>query len=321
MTDLSQRIASLSPEKRALLEARLLRERAAASPVRAIGKRPETGPAPLSFAQQRLWFLDQLEPGRAHYNLPLALRLSGELDVAVLSRALDAIVGRHEALRTTFASQNGKPHQVVGAAPRVAVERRDLSTLPEGDRAPALRRLLAEAFVRPFDLSRDPMLRAALVREDDRSHVLLLMMHHIAADGWSIGVLLDELAALYRAGRSGGEPQLPSLPVQYADYAVWQRDWLRGDVEEKQLGYWRQRLSGELPLLAMPTDRPRPAQQTFAGAQERRLMAPSLAEKLEALSRESGATLFMSLLALFDTLLLPGHTTAESSACAEQGRT
>ena len=303
MTDISQRIASLSPEKRALLEARLQRERAAATPVPAIGKRPAAGPAPLSFAQQRLWFLDQLEPGQAHYNLPLALRLTGDLDVAALSRALDAIVGRHEALRTTFASRNGKPHQVVGAAPRIAVERRDLSTLPEGDRAVALRRLLAEELARPFDLSRDGMLRAALVRETDRSHVLILMMHHIAADGWSIGILLDELAALYRAGRSGGEAEVPSLPIQYADYAVWQREWLQGGVEEKQIAYWRERLAGDLPLLALPTDRPRPTRQTFSGAQERRAMERGLADKLEALSRESGATLFMTLLAGFAVLL------------------
>ncbi len=303
MTDISQRIASLSPEKRALLEARLLRERTAASPVPAIGKRPDTGPAPLSFAQQRLWFLDQLEPGQAHYNLPLALRLTGELDVAALSRALDAIVRRHEALRTTFAARNGKPHQVIGAAPRVAVERRDLSILPEGDRGPALRRLMADELARPFDLSRDGMLRAALIREADGSQVLLLMMHHIAADGWSIGILLEELAALYRAGRSGAEAALPPLPIQYADYAVWQREWLQGGVEEKQIGYWRQRLSGELPLLAMPTDRPRPVQQTFSGAQERRTMTRSLADKLETLSRESGATMFMTLLAGFAVLL------------------
>jgi amino acid adenylation domain-containing protein len=303
MTDLSQRIASLPPEKRALLEARLLRERAAASPVPAIGKRADSGPAPLSFAQQRLWFLDQLEPGQAHYNLPLALRFSGELDVAALSRALDAIVGRHEALHTTFEARNGRPQQVIGAAPRVAVERRDLSTLPEGERAPALRRLLAGELARPFDLSRDTMLRAALVRETDRSHVLLLMMHHIASDGWSVGILLEELAALYRANRSGAKPDLPGLPIQYADYAVWQREWLRGDVEEKQIAYWKQRLSGELPLLAIPTDRPRPARQTFAGAQERRVMTRALADKLEALSRESGSTLFMTLLAGFGVLL------------------
>jgi amino acid adenylation domain-containing protein len=303
MTDLSQRIASLPPEKRALLEARLLRERAAASPVPAIGRRGDSGPAPLSFAQQRLWFLDQLEPGRAHYNLPLALRFSGELDVLALSRALDAIVGRHEALRTTFEARNGRPQQVIGAAPRVAVERRDLSTVPEGERASALRRLMAEELARPFDLSRDTLLRAALVRETDRSHVLVLMMHHIASDGWSVGILLEELAALYRANRSGANPDLPALPIQYADYAVWQREWLRGDVEEKQIAYWKQRLSGELPLLAIPTDRPRPARQTFGGAQERRTMTRALADKLEALSRESGSTLFMTLLAGFGVLL------------------
>jgi amino acid adenylation domain-containing protein len=303
MSDLSRRIANLPPEKRAMLEARLLREKAAGAPAPSIPRRGERGPSPLSFAQQRLWFLDQLDPGKPYYNLPLALRFTGELDVPALSRALDAIVARHEVLRTTFSTRDGEPLQVIGPPRRVALERRSLSGASEGDRTEALRRTLADELGRPFDLTRDSMLRATLVQEGDRSHVLLLMMHHIASDGWSIGALLGELAAFYEANRSGSEPSVPDLPIQYADYAVWQREWLRGGVEQSQLAYWKECLGGELPLLALPSDRPRPAQQTFAGAQERRLYARGLAEKLESLSRQEGATLFMTLLAAFQVFL------------------
>jgi amino acid adenylation domain-containing protein len=303
MSDLSQRIANLPPEKRALLEARLLREKAAGLPVPAIGRRAGTGPAPLSFAQQRLWFLDQLDPGQPYYNLPLALRLTGELDVPALSRALDTIVSRHEALRTTFSTKDGEPLQVIGPPRRLALERRDLSGVPEGERAERLRQILAEELGKPFDLGRDAMLRARLVRESDRSHVLVLMMHHIASDGWSIGILLEELAAYYEANRSGSKPEMLALRIQYADYAVWQRDWLRGGVEETQLAYWKRRLEGTLPLLALSTDRTRPAQQTFSGGQERRLYPRRLVDALEKLSREQGATPFMTLLAAFLALL------------------
>ncbi len=303
MSDFSQRIANLSPEKRALLEARLLREKAAAVPVPVIGRREGNGPAPLSFSQQRLWFLDQLDPGKAYYNLPLALRLIGELDIPALSRALDTIISRHESLRTTFAARDGEPVQVIGTPRRLALERRDLTGAAEGDRPDLLRQLLAEELGKPFDLGRDLMLRAQLVKESDRSHVLVLMIHHIASDGWSIGVLLEELAALYDAERSGERSGLPEPPIQYADYAVWQRGWLEGAVEDAQLTYWKRRLGGELPRLALPTDRLRSAQQTFAGAQERRLLSRRLVDSLDGLSRDHGATLFMTLLAAFQVFL------------------
>ena len=257
MTDLSQRIANPPPEKRALLEARLLREKGEGVPVPAIARRAGGGPAPLSFAQQRLWFLDQLDPGKPYYNLPLALRLTGELDVPALTRALDAIVSRHESLRTTFSTKDGEPAQVIGPPRRLALERRDISSVPEAERGERLRQVLSEELGKSFDLGRDAMLRAKLVREGDRSHVLVLMIHHIAADGWSIGILLDELAAFYEANLSGSKPDVEELPIQYADYAVWQRDWLRGGVEEAQLSYWKRRLQGILPLLALPTDRAR----------------------------------------------------------------
>ena len=300
MSDLSERIAGLSPEKRALLEAKLLGGRTAAAP---IPRRSATGPAPLSFAQRRLWFLDQLDPGRPYYNLPLALRLTGELDVAALSPALDGNVARHESLRTTYTARDGEPLQVVGASSAVPLERRDLSALSAGERGPALKRILAEELARPFDLGRDPMLRATLVRESAGSHVLVLLMHHIASDGWSLGILLQELADGYAAARTGSAAAPPPLPIQYADYAVWQREWLDGGVGERQLAYWKERLAGDLPVLALPADRPRPARQTFAGAPVRRVMPAALAERLEALSRETGATLFMALLAGFQALL------------------
>ena len=301
-TDLLARIASLPPEKRALLEARLLREKAGAA-LPAIPRRAGSGPAPLSFAQQRLWFLDQLDPGQPHYNLPLAVRLTGELDAGALTRALDAIVARHEVLRTVYVAKQGEALQVVGPVQPLAVERRDLSGLTEEARAAALQRLLADELARPFDLARDAMIRATLVREAEDRRVLVLMMHHIASDGWSIGVLFQEFAALYGNFHAGAEPDLSPLPIQYADYAVWQREWLRGGIEQNQLAHWKKQLEGELPVLQLPADRPRPSRQTFSGAQERRLIALGLTERLEAISREAGATLFMTLLAAFQTLL------------------
>ncbi|HEY7574274.1 MAG TPA: condensation domain-containing protein, partial [Thermoanaerobaculia bacterium] len=299
MKDLSQRIADLSPEKRALLEARLRREKGAAP---GIPRRTAAGPAPLSFAQQRLWFLDQFDPGKPYYNLPLAVRLTGNLDVPALTRSLDVIVERHEVLRTTYAMREGTPVQVVSPPRRMAVERRDISGSPP-DGGAALRAVFAEELGRPFDLAKGPMVRATLVRESDRSHVLIVMTHHIASDGWSVGVLLQELATLYGSNRQGAEVSLPELPIQYADYAVWQREGLQGSVLESQLSYWTRRLGGELPVLELPSDRPRPTRPSFAGGQVIRLYPRKLRDRLDAFSREESATLFMVLLAAFQVLL------------------
>jgi amino acid adenylation domain-containing protein len=258
---------------------------------------------PLSFAQQRLWFLDQLEPNSPIYNIPRAIRMQGALDVAALQKTLNAIVARHEVLRTTFAVKDESPVQVIAEHRSVALPVTDLSIYPEPEREAHALRLAAAEARRHFDLARDILLRASLLRLEAAEHVLLVTLHHIAADGWSMGLLLQELAALYAAYADGRPVPLPELPIQYADYALWQRQWLHGGVLAAQLAYWKRQLAAPLPALRLPTDRPRPPVLTFRGAREPLLLPHPLTEALRALSRREGVTLFMTLLAAFQTLL------------------
>ncbi|HYR11357.1 MAG TPA: condensation domain-containing protein, partial [Longimicrobium sp.] len=262
-----------------------------------------TGALPLSFAQERLWFLDRMEPGSATYNILAARRLGGALDEAALERALGEIVRRHEALRTVFAEVDGSAMQVVAPFGGFALRVEDLSGLGEADREAAVRRRAGEEARRGFDLSAGPLFRPALLRLGTEDHVLLLSMHHIVSDGWSMGVLFRELSALYAAYREGGESPLAELAVQYADYAVWQREQLAGEVLERQLAYWKERLAGAPELLELPTDHPRPAVQTFRGAHERIELPLELLERLQRLGRSEGATLYMVLLSAFQVLL------------------
>jgi amino acid adenylation domain-containing protein len=262
-----------------------------------------TGPLPLSFAQERLWLIDRLQPESAVYNIPVAWRLGGALDVDALERALGEIVRRHEALRTVFAEVDGAPVQVVAPFEGFALPAEDLSDLNEADREAAVRRRAGEDARRAFDLSAGPLFRAALLRLGAEDHVLLLSMHHIVSDGWSMGVLFRELSALYEAYREGGESPLPELVVQYADYAVWQREQLAGEALDRQLGYWKERLAGAPELLELPTDHPRPAVQTYRGASLPVELSPELLERLQALGRSEGATLYMVLLSAFQVLL------------------
>jgi amino acid adenylation domain-containing protein len=260
-------------------------------------------PLPLSFAQERLWFLDRLEPGSALYNLRVPLRLEGALDVAALERALGEIVRRHDVLRTTFAEAEGAPVQVVAPFAGFPLPVEEVTGVDATAReAEALRRASAEG-ARPFDLERGPLFRALLLRMAPDDHLLLLWMHHAVSDGWSTGVLLRELSALYAAYREGGHSPLSELAVQYADYAAWQREQLRGDVLERDVAFWRGRLAGALALLELPTDRPRPAVQTHRGSREPVVIAEELREGLEALARREGATLYMVLLGAFQLLL------------------
>jgi surfactin family lipopeptide synthetase A len=302
MSDLANRIAALSPAKQALLIQRLQRQREPGTDAQVIRRRGDAGPVPPSFAQQRLWFLDQLEPDSPLYNIPAGARIQGRLNRGALHRALEAIVARHEALRTTFATQDDHPVQVIAAPRPVALAVLDLAAHPADDREAECQRNLAAEIQRPFDLSRDLLLRATLVRLREDEHALLLVLHHIAADGWSLAVLYRELATLYGAFAQGHTAALPALSIQYADYAVWQRQWLQGAVLEAHLAYWRQQLVDLTPL-ELPTDRPRPAAQTFRGAHRTRILPPSLRAAIEALSRQTGGTLFMILLAAFQTLL------------------
>jgi amino acid adenylation domain-containing protein len=303
MSDLRQRIANLSPEKRALLERRLMQQGVIGTRGQTIPRRDPSVPCPLSFAQQRLWFLAQLDPNSPHYNEPKALRMRGELNVPVLQRALEALVARHEVLRTTIAATDGQPFQVIAAPRSVPLPVLDLRPWPEATREAEAHRQLSEASQQPFDLSRDLMLRALLLRLSDAEHILLLVTHHIASDGWSTAVLMRETAALYEAFASGKLSPLPELPIQYADFALWQRQWLQGEVLEAQITYWRRQLADMPAALELPADRLRPAVQTYRGARHSFTLPLSLAAALKTLSRREGVTLFMTLLAAFQTLL------------------
>ncbi|WP_255316103.1 condensation domain-containing protein, partial [Myxococcus fulvus] len=272
-------------------------ERSALVPV------PRIGALPQSFAQQRLWFLDRLEPDSPLYNIPLALRLEGALDVGALERAFESLVRRHESLRTTFHQEGQGAVQSIQAAGPVALPVVDLGGVPVMRREQEALRLAIEEGRRPFDLGKGPLLRATLLKLGEREHVLLLVVHHIVADGWSMGVLTKELETLYGAHLRGEAATLPELPVQYADYAVWQREWLRGEVLEAQLSWWRARLAGAPEALEVPTDRSRPKVQSYRGASAPVRFSRELSEKLKRLSRQEGVTLYMTLLAGFQVLL------------------
>jgi amino acid adenylation domain-containing protein len=260
-------------------------------------------PLPLSFAQERLWFIDRLEGGSAPYNIPAALRLAGALDTAALERSLGEIVRRHESLRTIFREVDGGAVQVIAPFTGFALPIDDLSALPEADREAEVRRRAREDAARPFDLAEGPLVRAVLLRLAGEEHVLLLCIHHIVSDGWSSGVLRRELSALYTAYRDGGDSPLAEPPVQYADFAVWQREQLAGEVLDRQVGYWKERLAGAPALLELPTDRPRPAVQSHRGARETFDLPRALLDGLQALGRGEGATLYMVMLSAFQLLL------------------
>ncbi|HEY6931525.1 MAG TPA: amino acid adenylation domain-containing protein, partial [Thermoanaerobaculia bacterium] len=256
---------------------------------------------PLSFAQQRLWFLDQLELDMSSYIVADALRLRGDLDQAALRRALEELVRRHESLRTRFEGREGRAVQVVSEAD-FALAMEDVSGRGEGAEKEALVRVNEEVR-KPFDLSRGPLFRASLLRLGPEDHIFLVVMHHIVCDGWSMGVFFRELEVLYGAFSRGEESPLPPLGLQYADYAVWERDWFQGSVLEKQLGYWTEQLRGAPAVLDLRGDRPRPAVRDFRGGRQRFFVPTSVSERITVLSRNEGVTLYMTLLAAFAVLL------------------
>ncbi len=264
---------------------------------------PRGGPLPLSFAQERLWFLARLEPDSAQYNVASALHVEGPLDVDALERALAEIARRHEVLRTTFSLQGGQPVQIVHPAARAALPLDDLRALPPAEREAAARREAAEEARRPFDLERGPLLRARLLRVGAESHVLLLTLHHIVSDAWTQGILDREITLLYEGFRGGIASPLFDLPIQYADYAAWQRRWLTGEALDRQLAYWKARLEGSSFALDLPADHPRPPVMTYRGARRSFALPAALRRTLADLSRRRGATMFMTLLAAFDVLL------------------
>ncbi len=263
---------------------------------------PRDGVLPLSFAQQRLWFLDQMGSGSA-YNIPLSLQLTGRLDRAALQQTLTEVVRRHASLRTTFETLGGEPCQIIDREGSVALPVQDLRYLSAADQKSEVARQSAADARDPFDLSRDRMLRAQLLWLEAEVHILLLTLHHIAFDGWSAEILVRELAVLYEAFSQGKPSPLPQLPIQYADFAVWQRHWLQGDVLERHLRYWTAQLAGAPALLQLPTDHPRPSVESFRGRAITFDVGAALMQQLQALSQQAGATLFMTLLAAFQVLM------------------
>src|SRR5688572_6074807 len=272
-----------------------------APPIRRVERREEMV---LSFAQQRLWFIEQLRPGSAIYNMLNPVRLSGPLNVAALEATLTEIVKRHEMLRTTFREVAGQAVQVIQPAAPVPLQLIDLSHLVEAERETELEEMVQREGQQPFDLNTGPLLRATLIKLDREEHVVLLTMHHIVSDGWSMGVLTREVAALYRAYVNRETARLPELPVQYADFATWQREWLQGEVLAQQVAYWREQLAGAPAVLELPVDHPRPAVQSHRGARQSFTLPDELKQRLEELSRREGVTLFMTLLGAWQTLLM-----------------
>lgn len=264
---------------------------------------PRASEIPLSFAQQCLWFLEQWQQASATYNVYEALHIRGTLAADKLEQSLNALVARHESLRTGFTSSENEPVQIIAAQALLLLQVIDLGELPSHERMAEAQRLANEEARRPFDLARSPLLHAILLRLDETDHMLVLNMHHIISDGWSMTLLIEELATLYKSLCNGHAAPLPVLPVQYADYTLWQRQWLQGEVLASQLAYWKQQLAGAPAILELPTDRPRPEVRTSSGARCSLLLPQALADVLGAVSRREGATLFMTLLAAFQILL------------------
>ncbi len=266
-------------------------------------RRHDLDEIPLSFGQERLWFLDQLEPGSPVRIMSRAYQILGPLNVPALKQSLNEVVRRHEALRTTFFAMDGRPVQKISPALALSLPVVDLRELPESKRQDKVQRLVEEGARQPFDLAQGPLLRAALWRLQDEEHVLLLSIHHIISDGWSMGILRREISDLYAASAAGEPSPLPELPIQYADYALWQREWLRGKVLEKQLGYWKQQLEGAPPNLELPLDHQRPPMQTYRGGTQSLEIPKDVTHALKTLGQRERTTLFMTLLAAFKALL------------------
>jgi amino acid adenylation domain-containing protein len=290
------------------------RDAATSQPAPPIRPVVRTDKLPLSFAQERLWFIEQLEPENTPYHIATAIRLTGRLDVQALEQGLHEMIRRHEVLRTHFVTEDGQPRQVISAHLAFALPVTDLRKLATDEQESALRQSMLTATHRQFDLTHDLLLRAAIYRIREDEHVLLYILHHIVSDGWSQEIFAREVGTLYQALVTGNRPSLPELPIQYADFAVWQRDWLRGEVLEKQLAYWREHLRG-LSALALPADHPRQARQTFHGRQVRSVLPSELREGVQRLNRQQGMTMFMTLLTAFH-ILLSRYTQQEDIAVA-----
>ncbi|MBW4543130.1 MAG: amino acid adenylation domain-containing protein [Symplocastrum torsivum CPER-KK1] len=293
----------LSAKRRALLEVLLQEKGVDSSPIERISRRNSSDPVPLSFAQARLWFLDELMSGSPLFNISTALRLKGSLNVAAFEQSLNEIIKRHEALRTNVVKVDGQPFQAIAPTSTLTLPLVNLQEFSDVAREAEVLRLAREEAKRPFNLECDRLLRATLLRLNETEYIVLFTIHHLVSDDWSIGILIRELTALYEAFNHNHPSPLPELPIQYADFALWQQQWLQGDVLQNQLSYWKQQLGGHLPILQLPTDHPRPAVATFRGASQSFSLTAELTEALKVLSQKEDATLFMILLAAFKTLL------------------
>ncbi|NOY60223.1 MAG: amino acid adenylation domain-containing protein [Calditrichaeota bacterium] len=284
-----------------IIEQEALRQNLPPRPPLEPTSRPEY--PPLSFAQQRLWFLNQLAPNQAFYNIPGAFRLSGALDLVAFEKSIREIMRRHESLRTTFADERGEPYQVVHEDIPLPIEKTDLSSLPTEEQRTAVEEQAMQEAKTPFDLSKGPLFRVRLLILNDSEHVVVFNMHHIISDGWSVGVLVNEFAQLYNAFVDGEASPLDELPVQYIDFALWQRNWLQGETLQQQLAFWKENLGVNPQVLELPTDRPRPPMQTFNGDNVASMLPKELSQRLSDYCRKEGVTPFMFLLAVFQTLL------------------
>ncbi|MBV9340077.1 MAG: non-ribosomal peptide synthetase, partial [Acidobacteria bacterium] len=294
--------ANLSPAKRALLER--LRKRAPLAPAPLIRPRASRHRAPLSFAQQRMWLIQQLDPESYLYNEPRALRIHGQLGAGVLERALNSVIARHEVLRTTFREdRNGELWQEISPELEIPLPATDLSSHPEPEREEELKRRMLEFGRQPFDLTRLPLLRAHLYQLGAHDHVLAMSFHHIISDGWTGGIFFRELGEFYQAELSGARPQLPELPVQYADYALWQREWMQGPVLENELKFWQKHLEGAPPSIDLPSDRARPEALDYAGEFASIPLSRALSDRLKELGRDEATTLFPVFLAGLNLLV------------------
>ena len=300
--DVGKKIQQLSLKQRFLLQQRL--RQAKGDSENAIPRRMPKDPRVLSFGQQQLWLVDQLSPGTSAYNVPYPVRIRGALNIDALQRALEAVISRHEVLRTLFVNFKGQPLPVICKEWAVDLKQVDLRTFPESDRDQHLSRLLKEDAGRPFDLARDLKLRAILYRLADREYVFLHVSHHISWDLRSKVIFYQELGPLYAAFCEGKTCQLDELPIQYADYALWQRRRLQGDVLEKLASYWKLQLVGAPDRLDLPADHPRPAAQSLRGAKYPMSLSEDSLECARGVSRQSGATLYILLLAIFKVFLL-----------------
>ncbi|MDZ7400721.1 MAG: condensation domain-containing protein, partial [candidate division KSB1 bacterium] len=303
MGDVSKRLAELSPEKRALLMKKLQEKSQQQAKKFAIPRRENQQEYPMSFAQERMWFLYQWDPSSPSYNISAAVRCQGKLNIDILKHSLNEIVRRHEVLRAAFITEDERPKQIVLPDLLVDIPIIDLSHRPKQEQEARAIELATEDAQTPFDISKPPLLRASLIRLNPEEHIVLFTMHHIISDGWSIGVLIKEFVSLYHAFSAGKPSPLDELPIQYADFAVWQKSWLQGELLENQIAYWKKQLAGAPPILDLPTDHPRPPYVTYRGAHQAFIFPKTILEGLKALSKQMNVTLFTTLLTAFKVLL------------------